>query len=186
MTTPNPQPERLRVAHLNARAPTPFSLTPDAPEPLEPLPMIVVIIDELADLMMVAGKKIEELIASVDWFGSGGSAFNVIATPGSAPPSAVNDSAATAEDEPVERHYSPHVTAPEGDEVEMPDDTLEPLGQFIDLAAVMIEELALALPEYPRAEGAELGAARPDPAPDTRRPFEGLDKLLRGRDTDQG
>ena len=41
----------------------PFSLTPDAPEPLDNLPMIVVIIDELADLMMVAGKKIEELIA---------------------------------------------------------------------------------------------------------------------------
>ncbi|WP_425511439.1 DNA translocase FtsK [Pararobbsia alpina] len=41
----------------------PFSLTPDAPEPLSPLPLIVVIIDELADLMMVAGKKIEELIA---------------------------------------------------------------------------------------------------------------------------
>ena len=43
--------------------PNPFSLTPDAPEPLEPVPLIVVIIDELADLMMVAGKKIEELIA---------------------------------------------------------------------------------------------------------------------------
>lgn len=41
----------------------PFSLTPDAPEPLENLPFIVVVIDELADLMMVAGKKIEELIA---------------------------------------------------------------------------------------------------------------------------
>jgi len=41
----------------------PFSLTPDAPEPLSTLPMIVVIIDELADLMMVVGKKIEELIA---------------------------------------------------------------------------------------------------------------------------
>ena len=41
----------------------PFSLTPDAPEPLSTLPMIVVIIDELADLMMVTGKKIEELIA---------------------------------------------------------------------------------------------------------------------------
>ncbi|MBK9134208.1 MAG: DNA translocase FtsK 4TM domain-containing protein [Betaproteobacteria bacterium] len=41
----------------------PFSLTPDAPEPLERLPQIVVIIDELADLMMVIGKKIEELIA---------------------------------------------------------------------------------------------------------------------------
>ncbi|MCP5264480.1 MAG: DNA translocase FtsK 4TM domain-containing protein [Burkholderiaceae bacterium] len=43
--------------------PNPFSLTPDAPEPLERLPMIVVVIDELADLMMVVGKKIEELIA---------------------------------------------------------------------------------------------------------------------------
>lgn len=41
----------------------PFSLTPDAPEPLTTLPMIVVVIDELADLMMVVGKKIEELIA---------------------------------------------------------------------------------------------------------------------------
>jgi S-DNA-T family DNA segregation ATPase FtsK/SpoIIIE len=41
----------------------PFSLTPDNPEPLEPLPMIVVVIDELADLMMVVGKKVEELIA---------------------------------------------------------------------------------------------------------------------------
>src|SRR5690625_437580 len=43
--------------------PNPFSATPDEPEPLEPLPKIVVVIDELADLIMVAGKKIEELIA---------------------------------------------------------------------------------------------------------------------------
>ncbi|MCS6502331.1 FtsK/SpoIIIE domain-containing protein [Burkholderia thailandensis] len=41
----------------------PFSLTPEDPEPLSTLPLIVVVIDELADLMMVAGKKIEELIA---------------------------------------------------------------------------------------------------------------------------
>jgi DNA segregation ATPase FtsK/SpoIIIE, S-DNA-T family len=41
----------------------PLSLTPDEPEPLEELPFIVVVIDELADLMMVTGKKIEELIA---------------------------------------------------------------------------------------------------------------------------
>ncbi|MCX7255598.1 MAG: FtsK/SpoIIIE domain-containing protein, partial [Polaromonas sp.] len=41
----------------------PFSLTPDEPEPLQRLPYIVVVIDELADLMMVVGKKIEELIA---------------------------------------------------------------------------------------------------------------------------
>ena len=43
--------------------PNPFSLTPDEPEPLDRLPFIVVVIDELADLMMVVGKKIEELIA---------------------------------------------------------------------------------------------------------------------------
>jgi S-DNA-T family DNA segregation ATPase FtsK/SpoIIIE len=41
----------------------PFSLTPDNPEPLDTMPMIVVMIDELADLMMVVGKKVEELIA---------------------------------------------------------------------------------------------------------------------------
>jgi S-DNA-T family DNA segregation ATPase FtsK/SpoIIIE len=41
----------------------PFSLTPEMPEPLERLPHVVIVIDELADLMMVVGKKIEELIA---------------------------------------------------------------------------------------------------------------------------
>jgi S-DNA-T family DNA segregation ATPase FtsK/SpoIIIE len=41
----------------------PFSLTPENPEPLERLPFIVIVIDELADLMMVIGKKVEELIA---------------------------------------------------------------------------------------------------------------------------
>jgi S-DNA-T family DNA segregation ATPase FtsK/SpoIIIE len=43
----------------------PFSLTPDAPEPLDKLPTIVIVIDELADLMMVVGKKVEELIARI-------------------------------------------------------------------------------------------------------------------------
>ena len=43
--------------------PNPFSLTPEAPEPIGRLPVIVVVIDELADLMMVVGKKVEELIA---------------------------------------------------------------------------------------------------------------------------
>ncbi len=43
----------------------PFSLTPEAPEPLDRLPTIVIVIDELADLMMVVGKKVEELIARI-------------------------------------------------------------------------------------------------------------------------
>ena len=55
-----------RIDEARAREesiPNPFSLTPEAPEPLDRLPHIVVVIDELADLMMVVGKKIEELIA---------------------------------------------------------------------------------------------------------------------------
>jgi S-DNA-T family DNA segregation ATPase FtsK/SpoIIIE len=51
------------AAKRDETIPNPFSLTPDAPEPLDRLPVIVVVIDELADLMMVVGKKIEELIA---------------------------------------------------------------------------------------------------------------------------
>ncbi|WP_373741989.1 DNA translocase FtsK [Neisseria sp.] len=41
----------------------PFSLNPDDPEPLENLPMIVVVIDELADLMMTERKSVEQQIA---------------------------------------------------------------------------------------------------------------------------
>ena len=41
----------------------PFTITPEDPEPLDPLPYIVVVVDELADMMMVVGKKVEELIA---------------------------------------------------------------------------------------------------------------------------
>ncbi len=56
--------QKIRDAEkAGEKIPNPFSLTPDMPEPLETLPLIVVVIDELADLMMVAGKKIEELIA---------------------------------------------------------------------------------------------------------------------------
>jgi len=50
--------------------PDPLRETPDALEAdeitrpvLEPLPLIVVVIDELADMMMIVGKKVEELIA---------------------------------------------------------------------------------------------------------------------------
>ena len=51
------------AAKAGESIPHPFSLTPDEPEPLEELPTIVVVIDELADMMMVVGKKVEELIA---------------------------------------------------------------------------------------------------------------------------
>jgi len=53
----------LEAAQRDEVIANPFSLTPESPEPLQQLPTIVVVIDELADLMMVVGKKIEELIA---------------------------------------------------------------------------------------------------------------------------
>lgn len=55
----------VEAAKREEHIPNPFSITPDSPEPLEKLPTIVIIIDELADLMMVVGKKVEELIARI-------------------------------------------------------------------------------------------------------------------------
>ena len=82
------------------------------------------------------------------------------------------------------RRYLADMKVPEGDEVEMPeDDTSEPLPEVIDLSEVAAEALALALPEYPRAPGAELGEAvhaAPGVAPLTDaalKPFAGLASL---------
>ena len=62
-TSPSYNKKIADAAEKGESIPNPFSLTPESPEPLERLPFIVVVIDELADLMMVVGKKIEELIA---------------------------------------------------------------------------------------------------------------------------
>ena len=88
-------------------------------------------------------------------------------------------------DETVERRFVARWSEPEpGSETEMPEDeTAEPLGAEIDPAAVMEEALALALPDYPRAEGAELGAAvftEPGAEPltdEAAHPFAALGKL---------
>lgn len=56
--------QKIKEAEKAGRPLTnPFTITPENPEPLTELPLIVVVIDELADLMMVVGKKVEELIA---------------------------------------------------------------------------------------------------------------------------
>ena len=174
MTTSNPQPDRLRVAHLNPRASTPFSLAPDAERCAAIAAELG--IPALSRLTFTGEIRAE---AGEAWGLTGHLRARV-----TQPCVVTLKPVRTDLDEAVERHYSPHVTPPQGDEVEMPDDRLEPLGQFIDLAAVMIEELALVLPEYPRAEGATLDAAPEDPEPDTRRPFAGLDKLLGNRGGD--
>lgn len=90
-------------------------------------------------------------------------------------------------DEPVLRRYLADFAWPEGEEVEIPeDDSTEPLPERIDLAEIALEQLALALPPYPRAPGAELGEAvfaAPGDAPLRDRdlkPFAGLASLVPG------
>lgn len=95
-------------------------------------------------------------------------------------------------DEPVTRQYlseMPEIVISEsgGSEMEMPEDeTAEELPDVIDLGALMAEEIALALPLYPRAPGAELEKsqyAEAGVAPMTdeeTKPFAGL-KALRDK-----
>lgn len=84
-------------------------------------------------------------------------------------------------DQPVQRRYVKGLKPPDTEEMEMPeDDTLEPLGVEIDPELVMAEALALALPLYPRRDGADLDQtsfAAPGVRPmsdDDVRPFAGL------------
>lgn len=67
-------------------------------------------------------------------------------------------------DTPVTRRFVPADRLDSfeaGSETEVPeDDSVEPLGDVIDLWAVLAEALALALPAYPRAEGADLDQAQ--------------------------
>ena len=56
--------QKIREAEKAGKPiPNPLTSTPENPDPLVEMPLIVVVIDELADLMMVVGKKVEELIA---------------------------------------------------------------------------------------------------------------------------
>lgn len=97
-------------------------------------------------------------------------------------------------DIPVTRLFRPpppddawHPALPE--EMEMPeDDSIEILGAVIDPGTVMAEALALALPDYPRAPGAELGEegfvqSPPGAAPaepGRENPFAALGALKKG------
>jgi len=95
-------------------------------------------------------------------------------------------------EEDVSRTWRAEFTQPEDDDAEIPQAVdEEPLGSGIDLGAVILEALALALPDYPRAEGVDLVEAVftvPGKAPmteDDAKPFAGLAALrdkLKGDD----
>jgi len=89
-------------------------------------------------------------------------------------------------DEDVTRSYLAEIEdiAASGEEMEMPeDDTAEALPAELDLGDVMIEALALALPDYPRAEGIEplnQSYSAPGTTPlqdEDTKPFAGLASL---------
>lgn len=96
-------------------------------------------------------------------------------------------------DTDIVRNYVVDLPEPTEEDFEIPDDdTQEPLPRSLDLLALITEALALALPDYPRADGVELGQAvfaAPGVAPMTdedAKPLAGLaglrDKLAKRTD----
>ncbi len=85
-------------------------------------------------------------------------------------------------DVPVLRRYLTELPdIPEGEELEIPeDDSIEPLPAVLDLMAVLVEDLALNLPQYPHVDGAApvtQSYAEPGITPmteDDTKPFAGL------------
>ncbi|QFQ87233.1 DUF177 domain-containing protein [Paracoccus kondratievae] len=168
-TSPAPQ-SRFRVAHLNPRQPTEFALAPDSTTR-----------DALADELGInALPRLRfsgsiRAIANDSWEVTGTLSARVVQ-----PCVVTLAPVATNLQEEVHRLFSPHVDSPEGEEVEMPDEDVEPLGQFIDVEAIMVEALTLALPLYPRARGAALDAPEPkEEKEEPRKPFAGLADLIK-------
>lgn len=164
----------LRLADLSTRKPTSFSLTPGADERAA--------IAAALDLSGLPKLRFAGQIAP-----QGRSDWTLTAELGATAiqPCVVTLAPVTTRiDEPVTRTYIADLPDPDGAEVEMPDDTsIEPLPAAIDLVAVMVEALSLALPDFPRAEDAALDQttyAAPGVAPmtdDDAKPFAGLAAL---------
>ncbi|WP_428924675.1 YceD family protein [Marinibacterium sp. SX1] len=150
MTDAKHEGDKMRVADLSQAAPTAFALKPDAPA-------LKAIAAELG-LEGLRKLRFEGRIAAEgkrDWLLTGRLGATVVQ------PCVVTLAPVTSRVESdVRRLYVAGMETPEGEEIEMPeDDDQEPLGREIDLGAVMIEALSLALPLYPRADTAELGDA---------------------------
>lgn len=164
----------LRVADLPQTRPTPFALQPDAAA-LEALK---------TELDLLGLKKLRftgeiQTVGKRDWKLTG-----LLGATVTQPCVVSLEPVTTRIDLPVERTYVAGLTYSEEEEAEMPeDDTQEPLGAFIDPQAVMIEALSLALPQYPRKDGAHLTDttfAEPGVQPmqdEDTRPFAGLAAL---------
>lgn len=165
-----PYSHRLRADRLPARRVTAVDLTPDA----EARARIAAALDLSA--LPVARLSGSLAPAPVDAWAFEGRLQATVVQPCGITLAPVT----TAIDETLRRIWSPHAAATleGGEDVEMGDDETEALGAEIDLGAVLVEALALAIPPFPRAPGAalEAPAAAED---DVRRPFAALGDLLK-------
>ncbi len=168
MTALSSPANRLRVAQLNPHRPLEIDLAPDADSRaalaagmgLLDLPAL-----RLTGTLRASGSR--------DWLLEGRLVADVVQ------PCGITLAPVPAHiDEALRRRWSPDLAAPEAEEAEMGDDEVEPLGAVIDLGAVLAEALALALPPWPRAEGAELPGEAPAPEDGRRKPFADLSALL--------
>ncbi|CUH39683.1 hypothetical protein JSE7799_02411 [Jannaschia seosinensis] len=164
----------IRLADLPQRKPTEARLTPDEAQ-----------LATLAERLGVS--SLRKVALTVTLTPGPGRDWTLDGTLGATirqPCRVTTDPVTTRVDVAVARRYSPDFTPPGGEEDEMPeDDTLEPLPATLDLGALLEEELALAVPPFPRADGAEaldVTAAPPGAEPLTEekvKPFAGLADL---------
>ena len=184
MSSTPPTTAALRVTQLDQNAPTHFQLLGsdiDTQALAEQL--------EVSALRKLRFEGQVRAVGNADW--------ELVGTLGAtvSQPCAVTLAPVTTRiDVAVRRLYLRDYEEIDAPEAEMPeDDEIEPLGTWIDPEAVMIEALSLAVPDFPRADGAELGEmvlTEPDVAPLTKeaaKPFAGLADLkskLEGDDTE--
>lgn len=164
----------LRLSDLAKRKPTDFDITPDAAlreQIAADLGILAIRKLRFAGQITPAGKR--------DWHLTGELGATIVQA------CVVSlDPVSTRIDESIERIYSADFVQTDAAEIEMPeDDRIEALPDSVDLIAVLTEALSLALPMFPRSDGAELGQivhTEPGKAPMTdedARPFAGLGAL---------
>ncbi len=143
-------PYLLRLSRLTKREPTEFLLLPKADA-------LTALAAEL-DLIALRKVRLEGTLSPLgqrDWQLKAKLGATVVQ-----PCSITLAPVTTRIDVPIERRYLAEYAAPTESEAEMPeDDSEEPLPSTLNLSALLAESLAIALPDFPRAEGAELGEA---------------------------
>ncbi|MBY5932376.1 DUF177 domain-containing protein [Tateyamaria omphalii] len=182
MSQTPPSTSALKVSGLAQNAPNPFVIQPDS-ETTRALAQEL----DLSGLRKLRFEGQVTAHGATDWLLTGQLGATVTQ------PCAVTLVPVTTRiDTPVRRLYMRDYKEIEAPEAEMPeDDEVEQLGAWIDPEVVMVEALSLAVPDFPRAEGAALGEmvlTEPGVAPltdEAAKPFAGLADLKSKLESDK-